>query len=151
MIWSYSTYRQFLKCPRQWFYKNLLANANAKDLMRKEAYYLSQLKSISAWRGDVVDKTISSYIVSNMRNGHSVTLSESRDYAKRLCRRQLDFARGKKYRTGVTKSAAGDDYCALYQVEYEIPISNADLKSAWGDIETAFSNFFGNEILISSR
>lgn len=147
MIWSFSSYRQFLKCPRQWFYKNIFANSVTKDPLRKEAFYLSQAKSISAWRGDVVDKSISNFILKKIVNKRQVDGNEAVEYARSLCRKQFDFAKTKQYRNGLTKKVVGDGYCVLYSFEYDIAVSNDELKTAWDEIECAIMNFLGNQDL----
>jgi len=149
MIWSFSSYRQFTKCQRQWFFKNILASSRANDPLRKEAFYLSQLKSISAWRGAVVDKTISDSAVNRIRRKESLTLDDLLSHARHLCRRQFDFAKARKYRNGQAKGVSGDDFCALFAFEYGNPVSNEELKDAWAEIETSLSNFLNNARLIS--
>jgi hypothetical protein len=148
VIWSYSTYRQFNKCQRQWFFKNVYASHAANDPLRKEAYLLGQLKSISAWRGDVTDKTLSNFVVRGIAVGKTPKLDQAIDYARILCRRQYDFSTAKKYRSGQSKSSIGVEFCALFPIEYDIPISNQELTKAWNDIELALTNFFNNASLM---
>lgn len=83
MMWSFSAHSSFRKCPRQWFYKTHVANHAAKDLLRQEAYRLSKLENISAWRGKIVDDTISNYIIPSLRS-HPVSLGQAKAYADRL-------------------------------------------------------------------
>ncbi len=83
MMWSFSAHSSFRKCPRQWFYKTHVANHAAKDPLRQEAYRLSKLENISAWRGKVVDDTISNYIIPSLRS-HPVSLGQAKAYADRL-------------------------------------------------------------------
>jgi hypothetical protein len=83
MMWSFSAHSTFRKCPRQWFYKTHVANALAKDPLRQEAYRLSKLENISAWRGKIVDDTISNCIIPSLRN-RPVTLGQATAYADRL-------------------------------------------------------------------
>lgn len=63
MIWSFSDSRTFDRCQRQWYFGEVVANAVAKAPVRHEAYLLSKLQSVSAWRGQVVDSTIGSVLV----------------------------------------------------------------------------------------
>jgi hypothetical protein len=63
MIWSYSAAKTFRQCQLQWFLKTKVANAKAKDPLRREVYLLSKLQSIWAWRGRVVDQLLGTEIV----------------------------------------------------------------------------------------
>ncbi len=83
MSWSFSAHNSFRKCARQWFYKQHLANHKAKDPLRQEAYRLSKLENIFAWRGKIVDDTISLFIIPSLRN-RPVTLAQATAYADRL-------------------------------------------------------------------
>lgn len=83
MSWSFSAHNSFRKCPRQWFYKNHVANCKAKDPLRQEAYRLSKLENISAWRGKIVDETISNFVIPSLRN-RPVSLKEAIGYADRI-------------------------------------------------------------------
>jgi len=83
MSWSFSAHSSFRKCPRQWFYKQHVANHKAKDPLRREAYRLSKLENVSAWRGKIVDDTISEFVIPSLRN-RPVTLSQATAYADQL-------------------------------------------------------------------
>jgi hypothetical protein len=83
MSWSFSAHSSFRKCPRQWFYKQHVANHKAHDPLRREAYRLSKLENISAWRGKIVDDTISNFIIPSLRN-RPVTLRQATAYADHL-------------------------------------------------------------------
>ena len=93
MRWSYSASRSFRQCQRQWFFKNVVASAIAKDPFRKRAYLLSKLQSISAWRGKIVDEVISNSIIPDLNRRNCVTLRDAKNRARRLFDRQLAYAR----------------------------------------------------------
>lgn len=84
MRWSYSASRSFRQCQRQWFFKNVVASARAKDPVRKRAYLLSKLQSVSAWRGRIVDDVISNFIIPQLNRGNLVTLGEAKKRARDL-------------------------------------------------------------------
>jgi hypothetical protein len=150
MIWSFSGHNQFKRCQRQWYYKNLVASAlSKKDLARREAYILSTLQSIYAWRGSVTDDVITDFIIPKIANKNCPTIDETLAHAKKLCRVRYDFAMSKKYREeGMSKALAGDSYCALHPIEYGLTITNEDFKKAWMEIETSLTNFLGNQELL---
>ncbi|MBK9097500.1 MAG: PD-(D/E)XK nuclease family protein [bacterium] len=150
MIWSFSAHNQFRRCQRAWFYKNIVANAlSKKDPLRREAYILSNLKSISAWRGDIVDKTISNLVIPSIRRNHLVETTEAINYAKDLARKQYNYAKKKKYREpGFTKSKTQDEFAAFFNIEYGIQISTQETKIAWEEVIQALNNFLSNKELI---
>lgn len=143
MKWSFSIYRQFKRCQRQWYYKNKLAYWRPSNPLRYEAFILSQLQSVYAWRGRIVDMTISDFMIPRINGKQKVRLAETLEYARQLSDRQLVFAKAKKYReNGITKKKAGDLYTALYPFEYGNNIDQETLHCAQEDIKTALTNLF---------
>lgn len=133
----------FRKCQRQWFFKNHVANARAKDTLRKEAYYLSKLQSLAAWRGNIVDAVLSNTIVPALNRGQKPRLAAVLQEARTLFDTQLAFARLRRIREpNMTQERGGTAYAALYAVEYDEPITDDDLSQAWTDIEHALTNFY---------
>lgn len=151
MVWSYSSHRQFKRCQRQWFYKNVMANANAKkDPLRREAYILSNLLSIYAWRGNIVDNIISRIIIPQINSNRDISIEYVLDKAKSLCRRQFDFAMEQKYREdGFTKSGAGNNFAAFRAIEYDNEITSSEFRKAWEEIELSLTNFLSNTELVA--
>lgn len=143
MVWSFSSSRMFRKCQRQWFFKNHVANARAKDEFRKEAYYLSKLQSLAAWRGNIVDTVLSDTIIPALNRGQKPRLSSSLQQAHTLFDTQLAFARQRRIREpNMTQERGGTSYAALHAVEYGELIIDDDLLQAWNDIEQALTCFF---------
>src|SRR5262245_3814771 len=118
MIWSYSSAKVFQQCQRRWYFKNCLANARAKDLLRREAYLLSKLQSLSAWRGQIVDDIMTEIVIALNRNA-SVTQKEVTRRARQLFDTQLTFAMAHRVRDrSITPTKAGDAFAAFYDIEY---------------------------------
>ncbi len=84
MIWSFSAHNYFRKCPRQWFYKKHVANHKANDPLRHQAYVLSKLENIPAWRGKIVDTIISDTIIPQLNYGRTITLKQARAQADEI-------------------------------------------------------------------
>lgn len=149
--WSFSNSRLFNKCQRQWYYKNYFQKWQAKEgTPEREAYLLSTLQSISAWRGRIVDQTISRNVMNLLKNGEKPTLYKALNYAKYLYDLQLDYALSHKVRMpGMTKKEAGNSFAAFYKIEYEGNIPEDDYKNAWIEIKAALTNFFKMEKLKS--
>ena len=143
MRWSYSASRSFRQCQRQWFFKNIAANARAKDSSRKRAYLLSKLQSISAWRGKIVDEVISKMIIPNLKRGACPTLQDAKTRARGLFEQQLAYARRHPIADlGLQVSKEGDDFAVFHVMEYEGKIPEHEIKQAWCEIETALVNLF---------
>jgi hypothetical protein len=144
MIWSFSESRIFRKCQRQWFYKACRASARSKDPVRREAYLLSKLQSLSAWRGQLVDLAVEQVVVPALNQGRRLMLGQVLDTARALFNRQLAFGRQHRLREpGLAVTKAGDEFAAFYAVEYGTGISDADAVSAWNDVEKALRTLFG--------
>lgn len=149
--WSFSNSRLFNKCQRQWYYKNHFQKWQAKEgTPEREAYLLSTLQSISAWRGHIVDQTISRNVINALKNGEKPTLYKAWDYAKYLYDLQLKYALSHKMREpGMIKSKAGNSFAAFYKLEYEGSVPKEEYENAWIEIKTALTNFFKMEELKS--
>ena len=143
MRWSYSASRSFRQCQRQWYYKNIVASARANDPIRKRAYLLSKLQSVSAWRGRIVDDVISKIIVPEINRGHRITLRTAKVKARELFDRQLKYAmRHPINDLNLKVSSEGDDFAVFYGMEYGKKPTPEELDRAWDEIETALGNLF---------
>lgn len=150
--WSFSNGNLFKKCQRQWYYKNHFQKWQAKEgTLEREAYILSTLRSISAWRGLIVDQTISRNVINGLIKRQRPTLNKALDYAKYLYDLQLEYALSHKVRTpGMRKSKAGNSFAAFYKIEYEGAVSEEDIGNAWCEIKVALTNLFKMDELKSS-
>jgi hypothetical protein len=133
----------FRRCPRQWYYKNVVASAIAKDEHRRRIYVLSKLQSVSAWRGQIVDRVISVVIMDRLRRRQKITLDEAKQLAHEQFRRELAFARNHRDLSGVSPSAV--DFVALHELHYNGSIAEADLDVALAEIDCALLNLFKME------
>lgn len=132
MRWSFSTHRTFKKCPRQWYFKNILANGNAKDPVRKEATRLGKLTSIHAWRGKIVDHVLSEVVIPGIGRRQEIAAAD----AKRIMKRNFDAQR---------PDAGGSGFL---EIEYGRSLQDADFEKAWIDAERAMDGFFANDSLL---
>lgn len=143
MWWSISEAKRFRRCQRQWYYKNIVANARARDPIRKEAHRLGQLQSLQAWRGSLVDDTITRIVIPALQKNRKVTLDEAKRFAMQLFDRQIDYARKHtcRYTNGNGKDA-GDAFAALHPFEYEETVSEQAIEGARSEVCTALNNLF---------
>ncbi|HZT03271.1 MAG TPA: PD-(D/E)XK nuclease family protein [Steroidobacteraceae bacterium] len=144
MKWSYSASRSFKQCQRQWYYKNIIANGRAKaDPVRKQAYLLSKLQSVSAWRGKIVDDIISKMIVPCLNRKAQITLKMAKLRARELFDNQLAFAKSHSaLDLDLQPSKHGDSFALLYAVQYDGGVRDGETEAAWHEIESALGNLF---------
>jgi PD-(D/E)XK nuclease superfamily len=143
MIWSHSSAKQFRQCQRQSFYKHSLASHKSRDPLRREAYLLSKLNSLSAWRGKLVDHVIAQYVLPQIRREPSASLDGVLRRARDLFDLQATFARANRSREpGMTQTKAGEAYAAWGAVEYDEPVTDDNLARAWDDVEAALKTFY---------
>lgn len=147
MVWSISESRTFRQCPRRWYFKNCVANAVAKkDPLRREAYLLSKLQSISAWRGQLVDLVISETLVPALNKKWPVTLGDLKREARRHFDIQLTCAREHRLRdAGLSPSKMGAAFAAFYCMEYGGTIPSDEVDRAWDEACLALKNLFQME------
>ena len=142
-MWSLSAAKTFKKCQRQWYYKNCLGNARAKDPLRRQAYLLGKLHSISSWRGSIVDSVISNVIVPTLKARQTPSLVVAQKKANELFDRQLRFARQHPlYQSGLSVSSVGDDFAAFHCMEYDKKIPEVEIEKAKLEIDQALTNLF---------
>ena len=148
MKWSINRSKAFQKCQRKWYFSEIVAQPKAKDGIRREAYFLKQLKSIYAWRGSIVDTVIHKLIAPNLLRHRTPDVAEVLDYAARLMKSQINFAKEQKYRQlGVTKSNSGENFCALYELEYDNKLDDESLRRAEGEALLSLKNLLGSELI----
>lgn len=143
MTWSLSTAKTFNQCQRQWYFKACLGNWKAKDPQRRKAYLLSKLRSISAWRGTIVDSIISEVVVPAIKKRQNPSLVHAQQMARSLFERQLAVARlHPLHQPGFSPSKAGSDFAAFHCVEYGSEISEAEIERARVEIDQSLANLF---------
>lgn len=141
MMLSYSEARQFHQCQRKWFFKNVLASWNAKDPIRREAFVLSKLQSISAWRGSIVDAVLSTIVLPRMQHRASVPVNDVVGAARTVFEKQRQFALAHRVREpGMKVSMHGNAFAAWHDLEYAVPPSEDVLDRAWTEIEVSLRN-----------
>jgi hypothetical protein len=146
MIWSFSEGRLFRKCQRQWYFGKRLASATAKDPRRREAYLLSKLSSIHAWRGRIVDQVIEKTVVPRIQSKVTITLQSAIKVADKLFDTQLDFALMHRIMDpGFKASEHEDDLAAFFAVEYGTPPTQDEISKARSEVHSALTNLFQSE------
>lgn len=148
MKWSITKSKMFSKCPRKWFYHEIMANSRAKDPLRREAYLLKQLQSVYAWRGSLVDTVIERFIVPRMKSNTLPSEEEVIEFSMNLMSKQLEFGKDERHRLpNSTKSNVGDEYCAFYDMEYNGGLDENTLQEAREDVIISLKNLISSEFL----
>lgn len=144
MIWSISEGKAFRRCQRQWYFKHCVANANAvKDPLRRRAYLLSKLQSISGWRGSLVDTVISTVLIPALNRKQTATLQQIKARARALFDAQLRCAREHRlHEPGFSIKEAGEAFAAFHCMEYDRAIPEAEIVRAWDEVDRALSSLF---------
>jgi hypothetical protein len=144
---SFTGYRTFQKCQWQWFFTAKAKSGNVKhDQQRREITMLSHLRTLAAWRGQLVDDVLSTEMVAAFTQKQQFSLDDALELALRLFEKRLRFSRNHEYRDASNKkSHLPEEFSPLLEHEYNIPISDEQLEAAWLDIEIALTNFFQNE------
>lgn len=140
-MWSVSEARMFRRCPRQWYYKNIVASSVAKDPYRRKAYLLSKLQSVPAWRGQIVDDVISSAIIPCLRRGEKITLEKAKKRAHQQFNEELELARSNA-RLSAPKKSSSSKLIALHSLYYEGVLDQHQLDLALSEVDQALTNLF---------
>lgn len=136
--------RGWRRCQRQTYFRNYAASHNARDLFRRECFLLTQLKSLDAWHGLVVHRAIELQVIPALEVGRAVDWSHATNATIEMARRQLEFSRGRRYREEkMSKTKAGDDYCALLCHEEGRDLTPEQWDDTTNTIERAFKNLAG--------
>jgi CRISPR/Cas system-associated exonuclease Cas4 (RecB family) len=123
------------------FFANLAAWHNAKDPLRRESFLLSQVKTMDAWRGNLVHHAIEAYVVPALQARQTVSWDQVIEVARRLGTRQFEFSARRRFREKeMKKSKAGDEYCALFEHEFGPPPTAENLNKTLDSVEHSLQN-----------
>lgn len=148
MIWSISGDKQFRKCPRQWYYSNVVSDKRVKkDEFRKEVTILAYLQNIQAWRGSIVDDIISRLLINAINKKRIIQKDYYLNEAAKTFESQLNYARQKTYREGKNNSEI-IDFGGLLEIEFGRNILEEDLKIAKQEIMDALNNLLDDKLFI---
>ncbi|QDU05720.1 PD-(D/E)XK nuclease superfamily protein [Gimesia chilikensis] len=139
--WSFSSDRCFRRCQRQYFLTQIAAYHSAKDPVRREAFLCKQLKTLELWRGSLIHTGIEKYVVPAWQQRCTVNWDSAIKQTQELAQQQLAFSVARRYREeGMTKTKAGDRYCALVGHESEVGVSDEEFGTVLTTIETCLRN-----------
>jgi len=141
MKWSFSSHKAFRRCQRQWFFRNVIANACAKDPLRREAHRLSKLLTVWSWRGRIVDSVLSESVIPQLACGKEIPVDLALQHARRLFEEQRA--------QGLSGSRASNGASVGFvEVANGLGLTDETFAKAWKDIEISIRSFYGNKPLI---
>ena len=150
MMWSISSHNMMRRCQRQFFFAHIMASHNAKDADRKEAHLLKQLQHTPQWQGSIIHKVLELYFVPALLAKKSINVPFLLQAAREMAQRQFQFSQTAMYRgSDLTKTAAGNDYCVLFDHEYEHQITPSMLSDVDAVFEVCFTNLSQQSDLLS--
>jgi PD-(D/E)XK nuclease superfamily len=142
--WSFSAERCFRRCQMQFWFREIAAWHNGKDPLRRESFVLKQLKTLDQWHGLLVHRGIEKLVVPLLAQHAGPNWDDVIDETVRMAARQREFSRALRYRdAGVSKTKAGDDYCALLCHEAGRDLSPEEWETTVGVVERSFRNLAG--------
>ena len=140
--WSISRDHVFQTCLRQYYFNYYGYwggwEFNAPQKVR-QIYVLKQLKNRHMWAGakvhDCIERTLK-----NLQRGISVlNVNQIIDITLNQMRKEFRSSREKRYHTHPKT-------CALFEHEYDVPISEEDWNQTADNIELCLRNFYNSEI-----
>jgi len=139
--WSFSSEKCFRQCQRQYYFRNIAAWHNGREPVRREAFILKQLKTRELWQGGLVHLGIERFVIPNLETRVETNWNHVIESTWKLALGQFHFSEKRRYREeGMSKTKAGDNYCALAIHEREEEISNDWLGAVREVIERCFKN-----------
>ncbi|MFQ5872327.1 MAG: PD-(D/E)XK nuclease family protein [Dehalococcoidia bacterium] len=151
MRWSYSVHTAMRRCQRQLVFAQVLASPLSRDPERREAHVLKQLQHLSAWHGNLVHKVLANDFLVTLMSGQAIDPGALTRATLNLAQRQFPFSAAKLYREpGQTKTAAGDDYCALFEHEYEREIPSDVFAEVQVKATRCFENLASQQSFLAS-
>lgn len=130
--------------------RNLVVEALKTLTDKRYIFYLSW-ETIDAWRGQIVDYTLSEYVIPKMQKRQTPTYDAAIDYAKKITKARYEFAIAEGHKEpNLKKTEHYYEYAPLYDIEYPSDDLKPKLKKAWDEIVISLTNFYNNKELIAN-
>lgn len=147
MRWSLSAHRMFKRCQRQYYFAHIAAHHSAKsDNIRREAYRLKQVKSLSAWKGSLIHEGINQFVLPCLQQKEQIDWEEAINRTIELAKRQFEFSRTQRLQKSWNFK---DGKCILLEHERGEEISKAELDKVYTEISICFDNLASHKDVIS--
>jgi hypothetical protein len=143
---SISAERTWQRCKRQYFFSEIMANANASDQKRNKAQFLKQIDTTDEWVGNIIHGAIENQLIPALEDNHWPTENDVILNAVDLARRQFVFSATGRY-DHVSKDDAGDEYCILQEHYFDRHTGRTNLDEVSEIIAQALSNLLRSQDL----
>lgn len=137
--WSISTILTYRVCPRKFYLAHILADARAKDPLRRQAHWLKKTINLEMWAGVLVDKAINAWVIPKLAQKQVPDFTQVEELAIDMARRQFAFSKQHRYRTE-SESKAGDNFLILDIHELGAAYEKADLELVSHRVRQAIRN-----------
>jgi len=122
---------------------------NTRDPVRREAFLLKQVKTLELWQGSLVHRGIELYVIPQLQQNTGVDWNQVVQQTITMARRQFVFSAARRYReAGMSKTRAGDDYCALRGHETEEGVSTADFDAVVQVVRRSLTHPLGDDRVV---
>lgn len=111
--WSYTTVNAFRQCNRKFYFSSILATHGRKDPLRRKAYELKIMKSLSMWAGDVVDKFMEKTVIPLIIAKENLDFEQLAAQAVAMAEVQFRFSKNRLYNDPSLKKGEATDFCIL--------------------------------------
>jgi hypothetical protein len=140
--WSKSRDEVFNECRRQYYFQYYGSwggwDENAPERTRN-IYVFKQLTSRHMWVGDLIHRAVERSLKNLQSRVELLSCDRIVEITKNLMRNEWKNSRDKNYWSRPKSTA-------LYEHEYEIPVSDEEWKALAGKLETCLRNFYGSEL-----
>lgn len=140
MKWSYSDSNNFFKCRRLYYLSSVLANAIAKDPLRRRAYFIKNSMNFDMWAGHIVDKFMSKILIPAINNELEINFEEYAGLAVEIGKKQFKFSANKLYENS-NKSEGDIEYCVLDIHELKTPYDESEIEKVYEKVRMTILNF----------
>src|SRR5690606_8008765 len=103
--WSYSAVNTLRQCNRKYYFSNILATHGRKNPMRRKAYELKKMQTLTMWKGSLVDKFMEKTIIPAIKAKQSLDFELLAQEAVELAQRQFLFSKAKGYSDAFLKKS----------------------------------------------
>jgi len=129
MFWSISAHHCWRRCQKQFFFDQIMGNAQANDPKRKRAYEVGLVQDPKTWVGSVIHSTIQRGLVPELRQGRWPSEKIVSELAAELARSQFAFSAARAFED-TKKSEAGDRFCILAPHYFNQPEPSDTLRKS---------------------
>lgn len=138
--WSYTTVNAFRLCNRKFYFSSILATHGRKDPLRRKAYELKAMKSLTMWAGDVVDKFMEKIVIPIIQAKGVLNFEQLADQAVALADAQFRFSKNQLYTDSSLKKGDANDFCILDIHEVNRPFTQEQVNEALESIRRGILN-----------